>query len=39
MCLIVMTARDMRRLASAIPHLGDVLRTTAEERHPLAQEA
>ena len=37
MCLAVMTARDMRQLASAIPPLGETLRTTAEQRHPLAE--
>jgi CRP-like cAMP-binding protein len=37
MCLIVMTARDMRQLAKSIPEFGETLRTTAEERHPLAQ--
>ena len=37
MCLIVMTARDMRQLASSIPAFGEKLRTTAEQRHPLAQ--
>ena len=39
MCLAVMTARDARQLASAIPALGETLRTTAEGRHPLAQPA
>lgn len=38
MCLIVMTARDMRLLAGSIPQLGETLRAAAEERHPLAQE-
>ena len=37
MCLAVMTARDMRQLASAIPPLGETLRTTAEQRHPRAE--
>jgi len=37
MCLIVITARDMRRLANSIPAFGDMLRATAEQRHPLAQ--
>ena len=37
MCLIVMTARDMRQLAKTIPEFGEKLRTTAEQRHPLAQ--
>jgi len=37
MCLIVMTARDMRQLANAIPEFGETLRATAEQRHPLAQ--
>ena len=37
MCLIVMTAQDLRQLASAIPELGETLRATAEERHPLTQ--
>jgi CRP/FNR family cyclic AMP-dependent transcriptional regulator len=37
MSLIVMTARDLRRLADSIPELGQTLRTTASERHPLTQ--
>jgi hypothetical protein len=37
MSLIVMTARDLRRLADAIPDLGQTLRETANARHPLAQ--
>ena len=37
MCLIVMTARDMRQLANSIPAFGEELRTKAEQRHPLAQ--
>jgi CRP-like cAMP-binding protein len=37
MCLAVMTARDVRQLADAIPQLGATLRATAEGRHPLAQ--
>jgi CRP/FNR family transcriptional regulator, cyclic AMP receptor protein len=37
MCLIVMTARDLRQLAASIPEFGETLRATAEERHPLAQ--
>jgi CRP-like cAMP-binding protein len=37
MCLIVMTARDMRRLAASIPDLAQMLRATANERHPLTQ--
>ena len=37
MCLIVMTARDMRQLAAAIPEFGATLRATAAQRHPLAQ--
>lgn len=37
MSLIVMTARDLRRLADAIPDLGQTLRDTAKSRHPLAQ--
>lgn len=36
MSLAVMTAFDMRQLASAIPELGETLRRTAEDRHPLA---
>jgi CRP-like cAMP-binding protein len=36
MCLAVMTAHDLRRLASAIPALGETVRRTASERHPLA---
>ncbi len=32
--LIVMTARDLRRLADAIPALGDSIRATAQERRP-----
>ena len=31
-CLIVMTARDLRRLAGSIPQLGETLRTTAQQR-------
>lgn len=31
-CLIVMTAYDLRRLADEIPALGDALRATASER-------
>ena len=37
MCLIVMTAHDMRQLAKSIPEFGEKLRATAEQRHPLAQ--
>ena len=37
MCLIVMTARDMRQLAKSIPEFGEKVRATAEQRHPLAQ--
>jgi hypothetical protein len=37
MCLIVMTARDMRQLANSIPAFGEKLRSTAEQRHPPAQ--
>jgi CRP-like cAMP-binding protein len=37
MRLIVMTARDMRELADAIPEFGETLRRTASERHPLTQ--
>jgi CRP-like cAMP-binding protein len=37
MCLIVMTARDLRQLAASIPEFGETLRATAEERHPLTQ--
>jgi CRP-like cAMP-binding protein len=36
MCLAVMTAYDMRRLASSIPPFGETLRAVASERHPLA---
>ena len=39
MCLAVMTARDLRSIASSIPSLEQTLKTTAEERHPLAQPA
>ena len=35
MSLIVMTARDLRQLAASIPGLGQTVRTTAEQRHPL----
>jgi CRP/FNR family transcriptional regulator, cyclic AMP receptor protein len=37
MSLIVMTARDLRQLAASIPELGETLRATAEQRHPLTQ--
>jgi CRP-like cAMP-binding protein len=37
MRLAVTTAHDLRQLASAIPRLGDTLRKTASERHPLAE--
>lgn len=37
MCLIVMTAHELRQLASAIPDLGETLRKAASERHPLTQ--
>ena len=37
MCLAVMPAFEMRRLASSIPELGESLRRTASERHPVAQ--
>jgi CRP-like cAMP-binding protein len=37
MCLAVMTAREMRQLASSIPEFGETLRRTASERHPVAQ--
>ena len=36
MTLVVMTAHDLRRLAEAIPDLGQKLRATAEQRHGLA---
>ena len=36
MRLAVMTAYDMRRLASSIPALDESLRATADARHPLA---
>jgi CRP/FNR family transcriptional regulator, cyclic AMP receptor protein len=36
-CLIVMTARDVRHLADSIPSLGETLRSTARDRHPLAE--
>ncbi|HEV2059786.1 MAG TPA: cyclic nucleotide-binding domain-containing protein [Solirubrobacteraceae bacterium] len=32
--LIVMTARDLRRLADSIPALGDSIHATAQERRP-----
>ena len=35
MCLAVTTAHDIRRLAGAIPEIGEALRRTANERHPL----
>lgn len=37
MCLAVMTAHEMRQLASSIPPFGDHLRRVASERHPVAQ--
>ena len=37
MCLAVMTARDLREIASSIPQVGETLRAAAEDRHPLAQ--
>lgn len=37
MCLAVMTARDLREIASSIPQVGDTLRSAAHDRHPLAQ--
>ena len=37
MNLAVMTAHEMRQLASSIPQFGDHLRRTASERHPVAQ--
>jgi CRP/FNR family transcriptional regulator, cyclic AMP receptor protein len=37
MCLAVMTAHEMRQLASSIPEFGETLRRTASERHPVAQ--
>ena len=37
MCLAVMTARDLREIASSIPQVGDTLRSAAHNRHPLAQ--
>jgi CRP/FNR family cyclic AMP-dependent transcriptional regulator len=37
MPLIVMTARDLRVFAESMPELGQKLRATASERHPLAQ--
>ena len=37
MSLVVMTARDLRRLADSIPELGQTLRETASRRHPLAK--
>ena len=36
MSLVVMTARDLRQLADAIPRLGETVRAAASERHPLA---
>ena len=39
MCLAVMTAYDMRRLAASIPPFGTTLRAAASERHPLATAA
>jgi CRP/FNR family transcriptional regulator, cyclic AMP receptor protein len=35
MCLAVMTAHELRQLASSIPSFGDQLRATASRRHPL----
>jgi CRP/FNR family transcriptional regulator, cyclic AMP receptor protein len=37
MSLAVMTAHEMRQLASSIPEFGETLRRTASERHPVAQ--
>ena len=37
MCLAVMTARDLRELASSIPQVGETVRSAAQDRHPLAQ--
>ena len=37
MCLAVMTARDLREIASSIPQVGETLRAAAHDRHPLAQ--
>ncbi len=39
MCLAVMTAHDLRAVASSMPQLEQTLKSTAEERHPLAQPA
>ena len=36
MHLLVMTARDLREIAAAIPEVGETLRAAARERHPLA---
>ena len=36
MTLAVISAQDLRRLADSIPELGQTLRATAAERHPLA---
>lgn len=36
MRLLVMTARDLREIAAAVPQLGETLSATAQERHPLA---
>jgi CRP-like cAMP-binding protein len=35
MLLAVMPAHELRQLASSIPQLGETLRKTADERHPL----
>ena len=39
MCLAVMTAHDLRAVASSMPELEQTLKTTAEQRHPLTQPA
>ena len=36
MTLAVISAQNLRRLADTIPELGDTLRATAAERHPLS---
>ena len=37
MCLVVISARDLRVLANSIPTLKQQLQAAAAERHPLAQ--
>lgn len=37
MCLVVISARDLRVLANSIPTLKQKLEATAAERHPLTQ--